>query len=502
MKKFECWLGRTAYQIVPDRFYNPGDKPAPMKGRILKEWNDRMPNWKPNDNGDYTNDYFYGGTLKGIEEKLGYLKNLGFDLIYMTPIDLSSTYHHYDVGDQSTIDPWLGTWDDFKSLCESAHKLDILIMVDLVFNHTGVNSKYFNDPRYAQWYKKDANGNFVNWWNFKELVEVDTRNKDYQETMVPIVESYLDNGADGFRLDLGEILSPEFLRAIQSVKTKYPDTIFVGEMWDFATNRADKDEIFNGELDSVMNYPMADAVLRWVRAGLNEHFSYTFNKIDSEYSVDVKNVLLNNIGTHDTPATLTMLKGDKMNEHEVFGKRIWDIEGPWRKGNYFDTYGFRKYEAEHDSMDRLHYMVAKELTKIALTLMYVLPGIPCVYYGTEIGETGYKDPFNRKPYDWSRKEEDMLKFVSRLGTFRKANRDILADGKVRLLKCEHNIMVLERYTDDDKHLYIALNRTSTGRSVPMPEFTGRVENTKVVFSEENAKGNWLPSHGILIVRKN
>ena len=87
--KFEAWLGRTAYQLMPDRFYKIDASLEAIEGRRIKEWDDRDPDWQPNEKGEYVNDYYYGGNLKGVEAKLKYLKDLGFDMIYMTPIEES-----------------------------------------------------------------------------------------------------------------------------------------------------------------------------------------------------------------------------------------------------------------------------------------------------------------------------------------------------------------------------------------------------------------------------
>ena len=99
------------------------------------------------------------------------------------------------------IDPWLGSWDDLKELCKRAHELDILIMCDLVFNHTGIESKYYNDPKYKNWYKYDQNGKNVFWWGFTNMPECNTMNKEYQEAMKNVALKYLSNGVDGLRLD-------------------------------------------------------------------------------------------------------------------------------------------------------------------------------------------------------------------------------------------------------------------------------------------------------------
>lgn len=484
------WQGRTAYQLIPDRFYKGKGSTEKIGGRILKNWDDRTPNWQPDEKGEYLNNFYYGGNIEGIKSKLNYLKKLGFDMIYITPIEQSSSYHHYDVGNHSEIDPWLGNWTDFKNLCKVAHELDILIMVDLVFNHTGIDSIYANDPKYHDWYKYDSNGDYVYWWGFKTMIECDTLNKSYQDAMTKIVEKYLENGADGIRLDLGENLSKEFLLSLQRVKEKYPNALFVGETWGFAIpdNQKDESKILDGELDSVMNYPMSDAILRWVRYGDYIHFKYNFDKVYNSYPSNVQNVLLNNIGTHDTPMTMTMLAGDKMNS-DVFKGFIWDIEAPWRSNNSFDTYGFRKFEAENDKLDNEKYQVGKKLTKISLAIMYNLPGIPCVFQGTEIAETGYKDPFCRKPYNWKNNEEDMKQFVSKLGEYRKNNREILSTGKVNLLKADNQLLIFEREIENGNKIIFVANRTPDDVYV-------QIDDDDLA---ENQKNLWIGNYGFSII---
>lgn len=493
-KDLSKWYSRTAYQLMPDRFSNFGGLPPKMQGRTLKSWQDRMPNWEPNNKGIYLNDYYYGGNLKGVTSKLKYLKSLGFDMIYMTPIEQSSSYHHYDVGNQEEIDPWLGSWDDLKELCKRAHELDILIMCDLVFNHTGIESKYYNDSKYKNWYKYDQNGKNVFWWGFTNMPECNTMNKEYQEAMKNVALKYLSNGVDGLRLDLGENLPKSFLMKIQEVKKQFPEALIVGEMWGIATDKSGDDvKINNGQLDSVMNYPMSDATLRWTRWGFAKHFEYNFRRVFEEYPENVQKVLLNNIGSHDTPTTLTMLAGDKMNGN-VFDKQIWDIESPWRNNNGFNTYKFRQYEAENDKLAPESFRNAKNLTKIASAIMYVLPGIPTTYQGTEIVETGYKDPFNRKPYDWSREEQEMKDFFTGLGIFRKNNSDILKSGKSKLIRADENVIIIERYTDSSS-LCLAVNRSSQTQKLSFDEAYHEIYGIN-----DSNKYNLNP-YGIVIVRK-
>lgn len=497
-KNLERWLGRTAYQIMPDRFCKLDENLRAIPGRTIKAWNDRMPNWQPGLDGEYTNDYFYCGNLKGITSKLDYLNSLGFDMIYLTPIESSYSYHHYDPMDHMEIDQWLGTWEEFSELCNQAHERGMLIVVDLVFNHTGIHSIYFDNPKYSHWYKRDSNGEVVRWWNFKDLPECDTLNEDYQKEMTRVVEKYLQMGADGIRLDLGENLPKEFLVAIGKVKEKYPETIFIGEMWGIATDKSHEDaKIFDLQLDSVMNYPVADAILRWTRWGKFEHFMYIFERVYREYPIEVQNVLLNNIATHDTPTTVTMLGGEKMNDN-VFDKQIWDIEAPWRTENGFDTYSFRKFEADHDVLEAVDYIRAKSLLRIAIAIMYMLPGIPCIFQGTEIADTGYKDPFNRKPYNWNKPRDEITKFVSDMGFVRKENCDILKTGQVRIARIDEKVLIIERFTEKDEHIILAVNRTPEWQYIMLP---GDNSEFDVVYCDNGCSNTWLTDYGMIIVRQ-
>lgn len=496
--KLNRWLGRTAYQIVPDRFCMVGESPKPIPGRIIKDWNDRMPNWEPGADGEYTNDYFYGGNLQGIIAKLEYLKKLGFTMIYITPIVSSSSYHHYDPMNHMEIDKWLGTWEDFSELCNCAHKLDILVVVDLVFNHTGIKSIYYEKPQYAHWYKRKPSGEVSFWWGFKDLPECNTLDKSYQEEMRKVIEKYLENGADGIRFDLGEGLSKEFLLAMGKVKEQYPETIFIGEMWGLATDKGREEaKIFDGQLDSVMNYPMADAILRWARWGVSHHFTYMFSRVYEEYPKEVQNLLLNNIATHDTPTTMTMLGGGMMNGN-VFEKQIWDIETPWRTKEGFDTYGFRKFEAQNDKLKIYEYVRAKSLTKVSIAIMYFLPGIPCIYQGTENADTGYKDPFNRKPYNWEKQDKEMLGFVATMGQIRNDNIDLLATGKVRIIRIDDKILGMERSNDSGEQIFLIINRTSAWQYYNIP---GMNLGMKILYNSEGCSKTWLSEFGILIARQ-
>lgn len=434
--------GRTGIQIFVDRFYRLGMHPNEMQGRILKEWGDSIPNWQPESDGEYRNNYFYGGNLQGIISKLDYIEGMGFNLIYLSPISFSTSSHHYDVEDQTVIDPWIGTWEDFAELCYKAHERDILIVVDLVFNHMGANSKFFKEAlqdrnsKYYNWFEWNESGEPVYWYNFKDMPQCNKLNPGYQEYTCHVAEVYIKHGSDGIRLDLGEILPKDFMMKLRNhVKTLNPEILIVNEMWGLATERQDTQ--FDGkQADSVMNYPLSDAICRWVRYGNEKHFSFTISELE-KYPIQVQDVLWNFLDSHDTPRASNMLAANKMLEDPFKGK-IWDIEGPWRHNGWFDTYGFRKWEAENDCLDS---EAVRILLKMASAIQYFMPGIPIVYAGTEIGMTGYKDPFNRKPYNWENPDKQLQEHYCTLGKIRKENLDFF--GQKGELRCEVSQMTLK-----------------------------------------------------------
>lgn len=465
----ERFKGRTGYQIFVDRFCNEGSTLIPMDERLLKEWNDEMPNWQPDEDGIYRNLYFYGGNLQGIISKLGYIKNMGFDLIYLSPISFTYSSHHYDVEDQRIIDPWIGNLEDFKELCSKAHEKGILICVDLVFNHMGAQSKFFqealrdNFSKYREWFEWDEYKNPIFWYGFKNMPQCNKYNSDYQDYAYRACEFYINMGADGVRLDLGENLPRDFMQKLRErVKKINPEVLIVSEMWDFATHK-ENPQIYGDQVDSVMNYPLADGIIRWIRYGNEKHFEYTYKEL-AKYPNQVQHVLWNFLDSHDTPRAINMIAGKGMNENPFSG-RIWDIEGPWRKENApFDTFSFRKWEADNDRC--FEKEIAQKQLMLSSLLQYFMPGIPIVYYGTEAGVTGYKDPFNRKPYPWGSEDSVLLEHYRNLGNFRKKNYDVLANGETIEMIVTSTTLLMVRKTETSS-LILVMNRTSTNQENPI-----------------------------------
>lgn len=496
----ERFKGRTGCQLFIDRFCHAGPPVEPMTGRILKSWNDAVPNWWPDKDGEYRNLYFYGGNLKGIISKMEYLDQMGFDLFYLTPFSSTQTSHHYDVGDQRIIDPWIGTWEDFEELCNVAHARGKLICVDLVFNHMGSNSEFFQDAfnnpnsRYRQWFEWDNEGNPICWYVFKDLPQCNKMNEEYQEYALDVCECYVKRGADGIRLDLGENLPPEFVRRLRKrVKDINPEVLIVSEMWELATHK-ENPQIYGDQVDSLMNYPFSDAICRWQRYGNAAHLEYTWQELD-KYPKAVRSVLWNFIDTHDTPRAMNMLAGEGMLQ-DPFSGRIWDIEGPWRKAEGFDTFGFRQWEANMDANFDLELAIKRLM--LASLMQYFEEGIPVVYYGTEFAMTGYKDPHNRKPCPWD-KFPVLFDHYKSLGIFRKEHKDILRDAET-VKRIVSQSTLLKARKNGNGTVILTMNGSNSKQENPVKRCNISAEQEIYQIGEGNKE--ILMPHSAIVYRTN
>lgn len=450
------WLkGGIIYQIFPDRFYSSGTEKHDVRpSRVMRRWGDE-PFWREEQmNGIWNNDYF-GGDLKGIEEKLLYLANLGVTCIYLNPIFEANSNHRYDTADYEKIDPLLGTEDDLKSLCKTAREqYGISIILDGVFSHTGCDSKYFNiysnyddvgaynskESPYYPWYK------FINWpdeyhswWGIKLLPEVIEETPEYREYICGkngILRKWLKCGISGWRLDVADELPDVFLDDLRrAVKDENSDAVIIGEVWEDATTKLAYGErrryLLGEQLDSVMNYPFADAVLNFVKFANADAFIDSVMSIIEKYPPQVTNVLMNHIGTHDTERAITRLAGE-------------NCEG----------YG-RHWQHEHNKLSDYDYYRGVSMMKIASLIQYTLPGVPSLYYGDEIGMQGMKDPFNRACMDWYEPNTELHRWYKRLGEIRRGCK-AFERGSFVPIYCSYKTVAYLR-SGDNNEVLVAVN---------------------------------------------
>jgi len=422
------WLGSgIMYQIFPDRFARSRDydiPPIDRKFSVHEIWGE-MPVYKPDANGAILNNDFSGGNLRGIIDKLPYLSDLGVTVLYLNPIVEAFSNHRYDTANYKNVDPVLGTVDDFRNLCEESRKHGIRIILDGVFNHTGSDSLYFNkygrypeigayqshDSKYYPWYHfVKYPEKYDSWWGIETLPHVNETEPSYLDYIIraedSVVEFWLKCGASGFRIDVADELPTQFLELLRvKVKELDPEAALIGEVWEDASNKISYGErrryLLGKELDSVMNYPLKDAVIRFVAYEKEAaEFAAVVGSLWENYPPQVFSSLMNILGTHDTARILTVL------------------------GLKDDLFRMGKDEKAAFRLHREHKRNAKAMLYLAVMIWAFMPGIPCIYYGDEIGMEGAEDPFNRKCFDINGADKDIVSFYRKVLTYRREIADI------------------------------------------------------------------------------
>ena len=463
-----AWFGSgMSYQLFPDRFCRL-EVPQPVgPGRriVHQDWFDE-PIYRPEENGQVTNRDFFGGSLAGIESKLDYLASLGVETIYLNPIFEGVENHRYGTGDYEKIDPLLGDEAAFSSLCRAAHRRNIRIILDGVFNHVGSVSKYFNadgtygpggaarDPNspYRSWFKfRHWPDEYDSWWGFKTLPDLNENDPGYREYLCGengIVRRWLRLGADGWRLDVADELPDDFIRQIHAAaRAENPNAVIIGEVWEDGSTKmaynVRRKHILGRHCDGLMNYPLRGAMLGYLLGGSAADFAETMETLREHYPPFAFHNSMNFLGTHDTPRILTLL----------------GVGSDWRDG--------------HSKDDRAAYVMSPEETahslalyRIGLTLLFAFPGSPTVYYGDEAGLTGFEDPFNRKTYPWGRENQSLVEFTARLGQLRRDS-PALRDGAIEYLCAQGGLLAFRR-GEGTGAIVAAANREDAAATLSLP----------------------------------
>lgn len=456
--------GATIYQIFPDRFYKAGR--CDLSGKlepytVHKDWYEDV-QWQPNNRGEVLNNDFFGGNFRGIIEKMDYIASLGTTMLYLNPISKSFSSHRYDTGDYKKPDEMLGTMEDFRALCDAAHQRGMKVILDGVYSHTGSNSLYFNregsfpgkgayqDPNspYRSWYDfKNWPNHYTSWWGFDTLPTINKMDPGFLQYIIEsedsVVAFWLQNGADGFRLDVVDELPDEFVLKLKNrIRQIKPDALLMGEVWEDASNKEAygrrRRYFVDGELDSVMNYPFRTAIMNFVKKiDGGEQIKNTVMTIAENYPPQVLACNMNLLGTHDTERILTAL---------------------------VDDFNGSRQELAQRSLSRSQYIRAEERLLMAAFLQYTLPGSPSLYYGDEAGMEGHKDPFNRRTYPWGRENRMLLEYYRQLGQMRK-DCEALRLGDIEFTYAtDHRLAFTRRY--GDKRVRIYVNRNMDAWDIP------------------------------------
>jgi len=552
--------GVVWYQIFPERFAN-GDRtndPEPEKvfinadsiptGWKIKNWTSNwfsQDEWEKNLGGnlkDHLYERRYGGDLQGIIDHLDYLKELGIGAIYLNPVFEAaslhkydgSTFHHIDVnfgpdpnGDGKLIDSeipddpstWKWTEADklFLKLIDEVHKRNMKIIIDGVFNHTGVQFWAFQDiltsgknSKYKDWYRIEQFDNpatvhnefsYKGWWGTKSLPEFNKDKTDLQRGpkqyifnstnrwMDPNNDRDPSDGIDGWRLDVARELPIGFWNDWRRlVKSLNKDAIIVGELWELSPDFVSED----GPFDALMNYNFAFAVNNFFIAEKTaistEEFVNKLNEVNVTYPIENLLALQNLMDSHDTDRLSSMIKNP--------GRR-YDRDASERNRNYNPG---KPTEEEYNNQ------------KLILAFQVTYLGAPMIYYGDEVGMWGADDPHDRKPMVWDELNYDdeiidetsgfgtgygeyevsqnkyLLNWYKKLISIRNKS-NALKKGEQRFLyvSTDSRFFAFERKLNDEI-MIVVFNLNKNSKSIEIPLKKKRIIFTELITDEKGSAG--------------
>ena len=510
--------GAIMYHIYVDRFNRGSKEPLQeMKNRTIhKSW-DEEPIIGPDENGLWNAD-FYGGDLKGIIDKLDYIKSLGASIIYLSPVVTSQSNHRYDAADYENVDPYAGTNDDLKELCDKAHELGMKVVLDAVFNHTGNDSKYFNEfgnyeepgayqgsesPYYDFYRKYENNGQiyFDYWWSFKNLPVCDGTNKKWQNYIYGeggVIDKWFALGIDGLRLDVADELTDEFIEGIRkAVKRNKEDGFVLGEVWENPM-KMNRGYISSGKgMDSVMNYLLIDGLIKYFKYEDVHKLKSVFDQLLIDYPTETLQTLMNFTSTHDISRAIDIF-GTK--EFKYSSEKDW----AWKLINEED----RDYQKKYQMSDE-EYKKGIEVYKTFIFALTFFPGILSIFYGDEVGEQGLGNLANRRPFPWGKEDTELLEFFRTIGRIRQKEQ-FLQTADTSILDVNNQNFVFERKSEQEDAL-IAINRSSNRSNIYIPEKYKRPDKIYTLLDSKIDEldldgrilfGNGeLDSHGALVLKK-
>lgn len=395
---------KVVYQIFPSRF-------ATTQNVSQEEWYQAPIDHKAD----------LKGELRGIIEHLDHLKELGVDIIYMTPIFESPSSHKYNTVDYYKIDPSFGTEADIKELVEKAHTLGMRVIMDAVFNHTGTDFFAFKDVQekeeksaYVDWYYIDGfplkmkfgeRPNFKTFSYFPGMPKLNLQNDEVAEYCIGVGRYWIETcHIDGWRLDVGDEVSHKFWRRFRdAIKETNPEALIVGEIWHHAEDFLDGEE-----WDTVMNYS----------------FCFAIENLIAKESITVSQFL----------GQLGYLEG---NLHSKIYPLLW---------NLIDSHDFSRFLFRcNEEVDRF---------KLGVGLQLLWPGMPFIYYGDEYGMTGGADPDCRRGMVWDEayQKKDVYEWYRKLIPIRKTY-PVLTEGKI-----------VDVYTNDASGVF-AITRELNGQEM-------------------------------------
>ncbi len=380
------------YQIFPDRFNIKGEPK-----NINAQWNERPKSHS-----------VFGGNLQGIIEKIDYIRDLGAGHIYLNPVYKSTSNHRYNVDDYYQIDPVLGNMSDLLSLSDAMKERGMFLIFDIVFNHTSTNFQPFveainnGDSPFREWYyfltgKNNTDLPYECFKNHLPMPKLRISNPEVSDMIMDVLQYYGRSlNISFFRYDVADSMDINAMaKIIDEMRKKLPNIRHMAEVWCNPFFFTD-----SSVYDSAMNYEIRDNIISMLMGKISmDEFVRNMDILYFRTGEKRQKEMMNLVGSHDTPRIRTVLG-------------------------------------------------SKDGAMLSYAILYMLNGIPSLYYGDETGLEGGEDPDCRRTFPWESVDEGMVDFFKTLKDIRSKNRaafdGILHGGK------EGDIMFIRKISRDNE----------------------------------------------------
>jgi len=376
------------------------------------------------------------------------------------------------------------------------------VVLDAVFNHTGNDSKYFNefgnfqelgayqsrDSKYYPFYRKYVHDNqtyFDYWWGMKNLPVCDGNSNDWQNYIYGeggIIDLWFSLGVDGLRLDVADELTDEFIEGIATaVKRNKKDGLILGEVWKNPM-RMNRGYLENGKcMHTVMNYPFIDALLRYYKYDDVNKLKDVLYQLQTEYPEETLHSLMNFTSTHDITRAINLFATD---EFQPYGEWAWNLKNDnrdWQK-NY--------------KISEEDYKKGKKMYKSYLYTLAFFPGILSIFYGDESGLEGMGNLANRRPYPWNQEDKDLLNFFQKLGEIR-LQEPFLETAQLDVIDVNDQYFQYRRIGKEEEAL-VTVNRTNDKIFIPASK---TYEYSERIYTLGDSSERKLDSYGGVTLKK-
>ncbi len=385
---------------------------------------------------------YHGGDLQGVTDKLGSLKELGYTTIVLSPImeNAPGGYHGYWIEDFYKVDDQFGTMEDLKKLVKEAHDLNIKVVMEFVTNYVSPTHFMTGDSSKSDWLKENNNVQSYQWLD--QAAVLDQSNPEVQEFLIDAADYWIEEAnIDGYKFHAADYTNESFLKKLTAhISEQNPNFYMLGDILnteDYTGNIKEDTQINIVENHSLYR-PMAETFASagepvsslydaWVDSGKSENLTY----LDNKYTERFTQKLLKN-GRNPLTA--------------------------W---------------------------------KLALTYLYTVPGTPMIYQGSEIPMSGGKFPDSQQMVQFNSGNEDLKKFVNRIGALR-SQFPALQKGDYELLGSSGAMSLMKRSYQGET-VYIAINNDTESQAISIDGIDSNTQLKGLLgdnLVRENEKGEF------------